>query len=595
MPKLTWITNLVAVNEEATDLILRIGDKAVSVRRLIENYMFIENKRAILQPLKLNFAQEKLFFEICKRLKENKPAHFIILKARQLGFTTFISAFLFVFTVFLPNRSTYVIANTLQNAGPIFNKYETYYNELRKRNKPIAPELDSKTKSSLRTKYGRSSLNVSVASDNAVRGTTITGFHGSEVAFWENMTPTIVAVRAAIPSKRDNPLTFFFLESTANGFNEFKDYWDIACEEGENSAYVPLFFPWYENPEYKLEYSGFELTKFEKERMKEYNLTYEQIAFFRAKFLENKKDLQLTLQEYPFIPSDAFMSTGFGVFNNKLIGKRKDEVRKIQYTMGFFDYRITAIDGDIDDWKMQYSNFVKSEAGSIKVFEEPKHGVHYVIGCDMATGLGNDSSVAFVIRNDTKEEVAIFESNSIPSEEFACSLYALGRHYNNALIGVETASSGGGLTAIRTLRKLNYENLYIREGEVDEIGRQFGASYGVKTTSRTKPLMIDTLKEMCGEDYSNIKDYKTLNQMEIFVYDYGRNNERKDNPKIKGQGNAHDDCVMAAAIAYFISSQESSLVEVEHKNKEWYLPFALRTNNKKKEQPEVVVWESIYQ
>lgn len=588
--KTKLITPFVNVREDATDLGIKIGDTFYSVRKFMETYLYIQNKKGEKVKLKFNDAQEKLFFEICKRLRDGKPAHFIILKARQLGFTTFISAFLFVFTFFLPNRVTYVIANTLQNAQPIFSKYDGYYKEL---NVALQPTLERRTQSSMKTKNGKSSLTVAVASDNAVRGTTISGFHGSEVAFWENMQETLVAVRAAIPSIKDNPLTFFFLESTANGFNDFKDYWDVANEEGEASPYKPLFFPWFDNPEYQLDYDGFTLTKFEKERMEEYHLTYNQIAYFRARYLEYKKDLQFTLQEFPFCPSDAFVSTGFGVFNNSLIAKRKDEVRKIPFITAFFDYRVRAINNDIDDWKMEYYDLVESEAGTIKVFEKVKKGVPYVIGVDMATGLGNDSSVAFVIRNDTKEEVAIMESNSTPSEQFATELFALGSYYNNALIGVETNASGGGLTALRTLKKLNYDNLYIREGDVDEIGRQLGQSYGVKTTVRSKPLMIDCLKEMCGDDYSNIKDYGTLNQMEIFVYDYGKNNERKDNPKIKGQGNAHDDRVMASAIAYFISEQQTSLVRVEHKINQKKIPWQLRDDEVEEEHS--TRWESIYQ
>jgi len=77
-------------------------------------YLKIVDKNNQLISLKLNPAQEKIF----ETLQENP--HLAILKARQLGSTTFIAAFFFWKTLFTPNEKTAVIAHTREAAENIF-------------------------------------------------------------------------------------------------------------------------------------------------------------------------------------------------------------------------------------------------------------------------------------------------------------------------------------------------------------------------------------------------------------------------------------------------------------------------------------------
>lgn len=568
------------VRVSENDIGIKIGEDWYSVRLLIENKMYIISKEKKPTLLKLNYAQNKLYKKICECLLNGVPCNFIILKARQLGFTTFISAFLFVMTFFRGYQESVIIANTMDNASKIFAKYRFYYDTLKELKMPI-PELQNKTGNNLFTKHTKSSIRIAPSTSDAVRGTTITGFHGSEVAFWGNIDDIVSAAKSALPDITINPCSFFFMESTANGQNDFKEYWDSANEDG---SYIPMFFPWFENEEYKLPYNGFILTPFENEMKEKYKLSNEQIAFFRAKYLSFKKNLQLTLQEYPFCPSDAFMTSGSGVFNNQEIARRKDEVRKQKCMLGFFKYETKAF--SIDDWTMFSKTFVSSNAGHIKIFEKPIKGVPYVIGVDMAVGLNNDSSVAQVIRNDTKKQVAVMSSNSIPPEKFSIDVVALGYLYNNALISPETAY---GTTIINTLKKFDYRNIYIRTGSSDSLNDNYMSLYGVKTTSITKPQMIDLMRQICVDSYyKNIMDYGTLNEMESFIYEYSDNS---DKVKIKGSGNKHDDKVMALAIAYYSSSQQDSFIQVDSKEEEKELPWALQSDIVETEND---VWDEIY-
>lgn len=583
------ITEDIRVNSDFKDFGLKIGNSWYSVRKLIESTMWIIDKKRESRLIKLNYAQEKLFFEICKCLGERRACNFIILKARQLGFTTFISAFLFIMTFFRANQDSVIIANTTDNASKIFTKYRYYYDMLKANVPSLAPVLQNKTGNQIVSKNTHSSIRIAPATQDAVRGTTITGFHGSECAFRDNIEDILLASKSAIPSSSINPITFFFLESTANGENAFKDYWDIANENvGEEGAYIPMFFPWYENSEYKEYYNGFVLTPYEKEQKEKYNLSNEQIAFFRKQYLGFGKNLQKTLQEYPFCPSDAFSSSGNGVFDNMAIQKAKDTARFNKATIGFFDYNIETI--SIDDFKMKDLKFIESNAGHIKIHELPLKGVPYCIGVDMAVGLGNDSSVAVVIRNDTKRVVAIMESNSIPQEKYSLDVVALGRFYNNALVCPETAYGG---TCVSYLKKFNYQNIFKRTNEETSVSENYLSVYGFKTTFTSKQSAINLTREICSEEtipYSNVVDYGILCQMESFVYEYGNSND-STKVKMKGAGAKHDDRVMALAIAYYSTTQQDTSVYIEKENKESQLPWQLQSEETEKVES---IWEEQY-
>ena len=139
--------------------------------------------------------------------------------------------------------------------------------------------------------------------------------HISEYAFWPPNTKksTLTGILQAVPN---DPKTFVAIESTANGFDHFKELWDQAVA-GE-SGFTPLFFAWYELPEYAMPYDGFELTEEEKQLQAAYNLTLDQLTWRRWCIEANcSGDVDLFKQEYPSCPEEAFLMTGRPVFDNE--------------------------------------------------------------------------------------------------------------------------------------------------------------------------------------------------------------------------------------------------------------------------------------
>ena len=94
------------------------------------------------------------------------------------------------------------------------------------------------------------------------RSDTFTALHLSELGFWEgDKKATLTGLLQAVPN---TPESIVIIESTANGFDYFKELWDKAVK-GENDFY-PLFIGWNELETYQMPYTGFELTQEEIDR-----------------------------------------------------------------------------------------------------------------------------------------------------------------------------------------------------------------------------------------------------------------------------------------------------------------------------------------
>lgn len=159
------------------------------------------------------------------------------------------------------------------------------------------------------------------------RSYTYNNLHASEFAFWPgDKNATLVGLLQTVPYLPD---TAVFIESTANGFDEFKEIWDGAVNG--NNDFVPLFVGWNELEEYKMPYTGFELTSEEKQLRTDYNLSLEQITWRRWCIRNNcGNDIELFKQEYPICPEEAFISTGSCYFNKEIIMGRINKIRNIK-------------------------------------------------------------------------------------------------------------------------------------------------------------------------------------------------------------------------------------------------------------------------
>ena len=519
-------------------------------REYIEGCLKIRTKSGEVIPFRMNPAQNKLYAVAKRQQEAGKPVRIIILKARQLGFSTLTEGLIFHTCATRRNINALIVTHRDDATANLFRMSKLFYDELPEPIKPMlkasnAQELvfENPTRSAKEKAERpglRSRLRCATAGGRGIgRSDTLQCVHLSEYAFWpegaDGKAATLTGILQAVPSL---PGTMVVIESTANGYEDFKERWDAAVA-GEND-FEPVFFAWFENPEYVMEPApGTDWTPEERELQERYDLTEGQLQWRRWCIANNcGGDLDMFRQEYPSNPDEAFLHSGTGVFDNEQVILRRETAPEPVMRGDFVPQEG---DGEF--------TFVQDDAGAIKIWEEPKEGHHYVIGGDTA-GEGSDWFTAFVIDNSTGVQAASLRQQ-YSEPEYVRQIYALGMYYNRAMIGLETNFS---TYPVMKLTELNYPNQYSRERE-DTYTRQVKKSYGFRTDRQTRPRAIAGLVEVFSAHPTWFRDAELLGEMLTFCY-----NEDHRPEALAGN---HDDLVMAAAITYAIRHQQRMSVTEE--------------------------------
>ena len=510
----------------------------------IENCLKIKTKSGTVVPFRLNDAQKKLYAVAKKQQDAGKPVRLIILKARQLGFSTLTEGLIFHACATRKNTNALIVAHREDATANLFRMSKLFYDELPAPVKPMlrasnAQELVFENPSKLRSEREarpglRSRIRCATAGGRGIgRSDTLQCVHLSEYAFWpdgaDGKASTLAGILQAVPSL---PGTMVVIESTANGFEDFKERWDAAVA-GEND-FEPVFFAWFENPDYSMPVvPGTEWTPEERDLKAAYRLTDEQLQWRRWCIANNcGGSLDMFRQEYPASPGEAFLHSGTGVFDNEQIVLRLERLPS------------PAGRGEFTD-----GEWTESETGAITLYELPEEGVPYVLGGDTA-GEGSDYFTAIVIDNVTGRIVAkLRQKYSEP--EYVRQICALGRFYNNALVAIETNFS---TYPVMKLQEMEYPNQYSRERE-DTYTRQMRKSYGFRTDRQSRPRAIANLVEVFSSHPEWFTDRELLEEMLTFCY-----NEDHRPEALAGK---HDDLVMGAAITYAVRHQQRMTVLTE--------------------------------
>ena len=523
----------------------------------IQTFLKIIDKNGKTVPLILNEPQRRLYETIKEQWNQGKPVRIIILKARQMGFSTLTGAIIFWMAATAYYVRCMIVAHKEDATNNLFQMYRRFYDNLPQKIKPMlqasnAQELvfDRPTRYKGSSKGLGSRIRCATAGGQGVgRSFTLMALHLSEVAFWPgDKASTLLGLLQAVPEAAG---TLIIIESTANGFEEFKKRWDDAVEaqrRGEDS-YIPVFFAWHEMKEYRRKVpKGFQRTEEEEALSLTFGLDDAQLAW-RRWAIQNLcgGDLNTFRQEYPASPDEAFIATGKCVFDKDMLILRRQQAMKYTWEWGSFRVKYN-LAGQIESFR-----WVEDRKGFIRIRKKPEQGVPYVIGGDTA-GTGNktvdpDYFVGQVLDNRTGEQVAVLHER-LDEREYAAQMYCLGRYYNDALIGIETNYS---TYPEKKLEEFGYKNLYVRQ-QVDNYTDQVMDAFGFETNLKTRPLIIDGLKDVFRYTPELITDFATMGEMLTFIYADGR--------RPQAEQGEHDDLVMALAIAHFIRSQQRTTVEL---------------------------------
>jgi hypothetical protein len=498
----------------------------------------IRTKRGEIKPLVLNPVQERFNKLIDDQLRTTGKVRAVILKARQQGLSTYVSAWSYWWLSQHEAQKGLVATHVADSTRALFDMYQRIHD-----NVPDMLKPSTKYSSRQELKFDRLDSGIMVATAGAksvARGETLTVAHLSELAFWPPATAqdNLNAIFQAIP---DAPGTAVFIESTANGISgPFAEIWNGAVR-GEN-GYIPFFSAWYETPEYRLPVEeDFELTLEEEDLVRDFGLDKGQLLFRRQKIAQNGIDL--FKQEYPATAEEAFISSGRPVFNPEQIHEL------LKYAPEPL-YRMAVEKGSVE----------KHPRGELLVYEERDAGEDYTIGADVSIGVRDkksDWSVAQIL-NSKKKQVAVWRGQVHP-DYYAVILEALGYYYNTAMIAPER-NAHGLLTAVKLGRDLMYPKVFtdITEGQLSD---KDSINIGFLTTSKTKPLIIDRLRASLREKEITLYDKTTLNELLSFVV--------WENGDIKAEEGCHDDCVMALAICNHVHEGYFTPIEVTD---DFYVP-----------------------
>jgi hypothetical protein len=518
--------------------------KNINTKKYIEQFVKIRDKVGRIIDFKLNEPQQKLYDIIKEQKKLGKPVRIIILKARQMGFSTLTESILFKETATKFNVNTGIIAHKEEATTNLFTMSKRIYDNLPEEMKPAkkssnAKELifDNKEGTGLKSKIKC----MTAGADGVGRSDTFNNLHISELAFWgDGARETMLGLMQAVPNA---PNTMVIIESTANGYEYFKDMWDKAVK-GE-SDFIPLFVGWQDLKEYQMEYTGFTLTEEEEKIKAAFNLTNEQLTWRRWCIANNcGGDLNSFKQEYPMTPEEAFITSGTPVFDKVNLVARIETAPK-PLKVGYFDY-------DYDGNTISNIRWVNDSNGYIKLFRLPGmvDNTKYCIGGDTA-GEGSDYYTGYVIDAKSGKQVASLR-HQFDADLYTRQMYCLGKYYKytyrdgreeDALIGIEVNFDS---YPIRELQRLGYERQYIRE-QLDSYTGKMEKKYGFRTTSITRPTILSFLISLVRENVDLIDDTDILRELLTIV--------KNEKGRIEAPEGGHDDQMMGLAITYEVRNQ----------------------------------------
>jgi len=301
----------------------------------LSNLYFIKTKTAdedadenegVVVKFKPNKAQRRLMSRLWYKN--------LILKARQLGFTTFIQILFLDYGMFTPNLNIGVVAHTDDAAKKIFKKIKFAYDRL-----PQAlREANPLTTCSVHEMVFKNGSAITVGT--SMRGDTIHYLHVSEYGkicakFPDRAEEIVTGTFPAVPDTG-----MIFIESTAEGRGG--DFYHKSLRaEAHHKAKTKLtpkqfrfhFFPWHDEDGYQMDPAGVIISAKEHEYFDiiESKIGHEINARQRAWWVSTRDETfsgedERMYQEYPSTPEEAFQQSLEGTYYKvQIAAARKDK------------------------------------------------------------------------------------------------------------------------------------------------------------------------------------------------------------------------------------------------------------------------------
>jgi len=490
---------------------------------------------------------------------------FVCLKARQLGISTISLAIDCFWLTVHPNLQGALITDTESNKEQFRLMLEHYLTS-------VPPGLRVPIR-----KHNRNALvlgNGSVLSylvAGTKRGTQGLGrsrglnfIHATEVSSWGSQEG-VASLQAALAQQ--HPHRLYIWESTARGFNLFKDMWEDA--QSDRLTQCPFFIGWWSKEDYAFrrgtkeyqEYWDGELDDVERMLVNEVQSRYdfrisdEQIAWHRWMRSVKIPDPDLMDQEYPWTEQMAFIQSGKSFFplkriveDQKFIAEEEAPLKAYRYQLGqdFLATQMEQLDSTAD--------------AELRVWEAPVLNAVYAVGIDPAYGRSDESDrhaiEVFRCYADKLVQVAEYCTSRPETFQLAWVMCHLAGYYRNCWLNLEV--SGPGFAVMEELRHLKQllnsgilsSTAQAADPEVFNAVRWYlyhrpdsmsaGYVYNWKTNLDNKMTIMNQLRDSYTLKQIRIRSLPLLDEMSTMI---------QDGSSIEGSGRHKDDRVMASALA----------------------------------------------
>lgn len=487
--------------------------------------LWVRDRQGHICRLEANPAQQA--FE-ARRGREN-----IVLKARQMGMSTWIAGRFFLKTITRPGTLTLQVAHTREAAESLLSLVRRMWTELPEELRDGPLRLRRANAGQLVFGEIDSEIRVASAADvNAGRGLSVQQLHCSEVSRWPgNAGETLAGLRAALAP--DGELV---LESTPSGaYGAFYEAWTSGADFGGTSAapeartranqgeacgypsgsvmdgrapgrLVRHFLPWwmealYVGPRVPRE----AWTAEELGLVGRYGLSEVQIGFRRG--LEQRFGT-LRSQEFAEDAESCFRATGSCCFE-----------------VDALERRLAAVPEPL----------LRRRNGALRLWLPPVVGKEYLLGVDTAGGgADGDFAAVQVLEMATGLQCAELQERLRPAE-LAQVCAELGREYGGALVAVERNNHGSAVLAFLETEQ-HYRRVYAQHGQA-----------GWLTSAASKPEMIARLGTLLVGSPERFMSRWFLGECRSFVTEEGG--------RSGAAPGAHDDLVMSMAIAQTVRAE----------------------------------------
>jgi hypothetical protein len=547
-------------------------------------------------PITVNYLQEQISDALAWLHENNLPARILVLKPRQRGCSTFLTAALYHTGNLRPVRAAIIGAKEDQSKN-LFEMLRLYSNQ---------DGFAWGTERNVRAEDaifhfgdgGESRVGILSAKEyDPGRSGTYQFVLGTEVARWSERGVANAAdvLSGLLKCVQLEPGTTVIQETTAAGRSgDFYERWLDAVDlqeyqrlhrSGASVAdkYIRIFAPWFAFPDLSLDLTPQQMDEVrlslgtvgrynspdfgdEAEIMQRFDLTYQQVAWRRyAIDVECKRDPQIFEQDYPSTWQTAFLSSGRTRFNVWGIRHFEERARTLNAHKEWatIEWQGASMENVITRRVTEYE-------ATLCIWDRPKLGNSYVIAVDPATGAsqttGNDPDChsVLVLRKGKYEAPGGWHPPRVVArivtpcrwdiDVLAEYVYRLHRYYGRCLIVPEVNMDRGLIEILKQKAVPIYSREVFNQRESKTTNQ-----LGFQTNSATREAIIENLAKA-------IREYDTEGEgLDVACPNIAKqlsNFITSDRGKSEAAEGHHDDDVMALAIGLYCIDGATAYQEV---------------------------------